>query len=171
MRVATGLVLICFLGACNGTQLRQDHKRDFPINANDFISIANRAFELIDPKGTISTIVVPSGLDPRARAALAKMKPLVSAPKVPQSGQYTLPAAFFSVTTFSISVEDGIAIFEGQLGPVSRAMTAANMPDCGKTYTVEFYLDGDDWVSHAFKMGTCAESRQWTPIEADHEHR
>ena len=171
MRLAIILFLTCLLAACNGARLRQDHKRDFPVNANDFISIANRAFELIDPKGTISTIVVPSGLDPRARAALAKMKTLVSANSVPQSAQYTLAAGFFAVTTFSISVEDGSATFEGQLGPVNRAMTAANMPDCGKIYTVEFYLDGDDWVSHAFKMGTCAESRQWTPIEADHEHR
>ena len=170
MRSAILLFLICLLVACNGEQLRKDHKRDVPVNANDFNSIANRALELIDPKDAISAIVVPSDLDPRARAALAKMKTLVSVDKVPQSPQYTLPARFFALTTFSISVEDGSATFEGQLGPVARAMTAANMPDCGKIYTVAFYLDGDDWVSHAFKMGTCTESRHWTPIDAEHDH-
>ncbi len=171
MRSATVMFLICLLGACNGTQFRQGQKRDFPVNANDFSSIANRAFELIDPKDAISMIVVPSGIDPRARAALGKMKTLVSADKVPQSAEYTLPAGFFSVTIFSISVEDGSATFEGQLGPMGRAMTAANMADCGKIYTVDFYLEGDDRVSHAFKMATCSESRHWTPIKADHDHQ
>jgi hypothetical protein len=44
-------------------------------------------------------------------------------------------------------------------------MTAAGMPDCGKGYSVSFYLEGGDWVSHAYKTTTCAESRNWTPLD------
>ena len=75
----------------------------------------------------------------------------------------TLPAGYFFVRSFAI--EDGEARLEGQLGPVTGLMTAANMPDCGKEYTVVFYIEGGDWVNHDYKVSTCSESRHWVPVD------
>jgi hypothetical protein len=75
----------------------------------------------------------------------------------------TLPTGYFRVTEFSI--EDGAAHLDGQLGPATGLMTAANMPDCGKGLSISFYLEGGDWVSHAYKTTTCAESRHWVPVD------
>lgn len=75
----------------------------------------------------------------------------------------TLSAAYFLVRKFS--VEESAASLEGQLGPVTGLMTAANMPDCAKEYSVAFYIKGGDWLSHAYNVETCTESRRWTPID------
>ncbi|MFC5490340.1 hypothetical protein [Dokdonella soli] len=153
---------ICIgLVACNGLQYRQAKRMtDFQVAPHDFDSIAVATFKLIDAKGEIGTIVAPASLDQRARQALRKVHPTVA---VPPGSANTLPAGYFLVREFS--VEAGEAHLSGQLGPVTGLMTAANMPDCGKEYSVGFYIEGGDWVSHAFKVATCAESRHWVPIE------
>ncbi|MEO6689343.1 MAG: hypothetical protein ABIS07_04065 [Dokdonella sp.] len=133
---------------------------DFHVTQQDFDSIARATFKLIDGRGDIGTIVAPADLDPRARKALKNVHPTVA---VPPGAANTLPGGYFLVTAFS--VEEGEARLEGRLGPVTGLMTAANMPDCGKEYSVSFYIEGGDWVSHAFKAATCAESRHWVPLD------
>lgn len=133
---------------------------DFQVTQHDFDAIAVATFKLIDAKGEIGTIVAHASLDSRAREALRNVHPVVSvAPGAPN----TLPAGYFLVSTFK--VEEGEAHLDGQLGPVTGLMTAANMPDCGKQYSVAFYIEGGDWVSHAYKVSTCAESRHWAPVD------
>ncbi|MEO5623293.1 MAG: hypothetical protein ABIQ78_07755 [Dokdonella sp.] len=133
---------------------------DFHVTQQDFDSIARATFKLIDGKGGIDTIVAPLALDPRARQALKNVHPTIAVPPGPAN---TLPAGYFLVKKFS--VDEGEASLDGQLGPVTGLMTAANMPDCGKEYSVAFYIEGGDWVSHAYKVETCAESRHWVPLE------
>lgn len=161
MRLAA-LSFICFsIAACNGLQSQQARRMtDFHATQDDFDSIARATFKLIDAKHDIGSIVAPTSLDPRARQALKNVHSIVAVAAGPAN---TLPAGYFLVRTFS--VEEGVASLEGQLGPVTGLMTAANMPDCGKEYSVAFYLEGGDWVSHAYKVETCAESRRWTPVE------
>lgn len=162
MRAAV-LSLLGLLAGCNGALYTRGHGRGFEVTDRDFRSIAKVAFKLIDPKDTITTVVVPPGTDPRARAALKSLKTLISPAQIPQSRDYKLPGGYFVVHDFTIA--DGEATLEGQLGPVTNSMTAANMPDCGRNYSIAFYIEGNDWVSHAYKMATCAESRHWTPID------
>jgi hypothetical protein len=136
-----------------------ERMRNFEATQWDFEAIARAAFQIIESKGTVTTIVVPRGLDPRALDALRRVHPTVAnTPGAPG----TLPAEYFRVTAFTI--EDGTAQLDGRLGPATGLTTAANMPDCGKGYSVPFYLEGGDWVSHAYKTTTCTKSRNWTPI-------
>jgi hypothetical protein len=166
--VTTRLTAFAFLCgglvACNGMEARQakqaERMKNFEATQWDFDSIARVAFKTIESKGEVTTIVVPKGLDPRALDALRRVHPTVAtAPGAPD----TLPAGYFRVNAFTI--EEGTAQLDGQLGPATGLMTAANMPDCGKGYSVSFYLEGGDWVSHAYKTTTCSESRHWAPLD------
>lgn len=165
MRAIVPLLLLCLLVGCDGAKYRQSqHRENLDATEEDYFSLAQASFKLIDPKGAITTIVVPAELDPRARAALKKIAKLVSPSQIPSSQDYLLPAGYFSLQTFSI--EDGQSNIEGQLGPVTPSITAAGLPDCGKNYTVVFFLEGLDWVSHSYKITTCTESRHWVPVDA-----
>lgn len=157
-----GLFLLCLvLAACNGGVMRQASRMtNFEATQQDFDSIARDVFKTIDPSHSVNFIVVPAGIDPKARKALESVHHVVSAAPGPPG---TLPVGYFSLRAFTI--EDGEAHVDGQLGPATGRMTAANMPDCGKEYSVAYYMEGGDWVSHAFKVGTCTESRHWVPLD------
>ncbi len=139
----------------------------FVITADDFNGIAETTFALIDKKGNIQTIVVPSTLDPLAIAALKRVRPVTAYTPAADTANEILPAGDFLIRKFSIETVDGevTATIEGQLGPVTRTVTAANLPDCGKIYSVAFILKGGDWFSPSYKVETCAESRHWVPID------
>ena len=157
-----GVVLLCIvIAACNGGITRQASRMtNFEATQQDFDSIARDVFRRIDPNHSVNFIVVPTSIDPRARKALESVHHIVPAAPGPPG---TLPAGYFVLHAFTI--EDGAAQVEGQLGPATGLMTAANMPDCGKNYSVAYYLDGGDWVSHSYKLGTCTESRHWVPLD------
>ena len=164
MRTTVPALLCCALAACNGMEARQARQdarmKDFEATQWDFEMIARAAFKTIESKGDVTTIVVPKGLDPRALDALRHVHPTVA---TAPGAAGTLPAGYFRVEAFTI--EDGAAELDGQLGPATGVMTAANMPDCGKRYSISFYLEGGDWVSHAYKTTTCSKSRHWVPLE------
>ena len=156
--------LFCSLAGCNGQAAREarqsERMSNFEATQWDFDVIARAALKTIESKGEVTTIVVPEHMGPQALSALRHVHPIVtSAPDV--AG--TLPAGYFKVTAFTI--EDGVARLDGQLGPVTGVMTAANMPDCGRIYSISYYLEGGDWISHAYKTSTCGESRNWTPLD------
>jgi hypothetical protein len=161
MRIVIAALMCFTLIACNGTQYKQAKRMtDFQVTQSDFDSIAVATFKLIDAKRDINIIVAPASLNSRARQALRNVHPIVTASP---GAANTLPVRYFLVREFR--VEGGEAYLEGQLGPVTGLLTAANMPDCGKVYSVGFYIEGGDWVSHAYKMTTCAESRHWVPVD------
>jgi hypothetical protein len=164
MGVALLSLVCCAQAGCNG-QVAREAKQDermsnFAATQWDFDVIARAAMKTIESKGEVTTIVVPEHLGPQALSALRHVHRIVTtAPGV--AG--TLPAGYFKVTTFTI--EDGVAELDGQLGPATGVMTIANMPDCGKVYSISYTLEGGDWVSHAYKTTTCSESRNWTPFD------
>jgi hypothetical protein len=156
------IALSCIaVAACNGgAYLQAKRMADFHVTQRDFDAIAIATFKQIDAHGAIATIVAPTSLDPRAREALKAVHPVVSAAP---GAVGTLPAGYFLVREFAI--EDGEAHLQGQLGPVTGRMTAANIPDCGKEYEIAFAIEGGDWANHGYKMSTCAQSRQWVPVD------
>lgn len=161
MRIPGFLVLCLVFAACDGGAVRQASRMtNFEATQQDFDSIARDVFKKIDPSRNVIFIVVPAGIDPRARKALERVHHVVPAAPGPPD---TLPDGYFSVHTFTI--EDGEAHIDGQLGPATGRMTSANMPDCGKNYSVAYYMEGGDWVSHGFKLRVCTESRHWTPLD------
>ncbi|MEO7430903.1 MAG: hypothetical protein ABIR62_02540 [Dokdonella sp.] len=161
MRMIVTLLIGFSLSACNGLQYQQDKRMvNFQVTQRDFDAIAVVTFKQIDAKGDIATIVAPASLDPRARDALRRVHPIVA---TAPGAANTLPAGYFLVRQFS--VEEGEAHLDGQLGPVTARMTAANIPDCGKEYSIVFTIEGGDWVNHAYKASSCAESRHWVPAD------
>lgn len=133
------------------------------ISERDFNDIAEASLKRIDPGESITAIVVPSSLDPRAQQALARLHRTIPASQVHESGDIVLPAGYFLVQEFHVDL-DG-AVLKGQLGPVARKMTTANLPDCGKIYEVPFILDRGEWFNPNYKVSTCNESRQWWPAD------
>ena len=166
---AASFVCVLLIAACDGMQYRQERRvANFAISADDFDAIAQTTFALIDPKGEIKTIVISSPLDTRAIAALKRVRPVVPFAPASAATSEILPSGYFLVRTFSIGAVDAEpeARIEGQLGPVTKTITPANIPDCGKIYSVAFVLKGGDWFSPSYKIETCAESRHWVPINA-----
>ena len=156
-----GLALL--LVGCDGAQIRQTARMEnFVAEDGDFRLIAKASFDLIDSKGSITTIVVPHSAERRVRAALKAVAKVIDEDQVAADG--TLPAGYFRVRTFTI--EDGVAYLEGQLGPVTNAVTAAGMRDCGRIYTIPIVLRGGDWVSRSYKVETCNEGRNWVPTDS-----
>src|SRR5689334_12997685 len=121
------------VSACDGTQLKQDRRlRNFTVTADDFNVIADAAFKRIDPQEQIKVIVVPATLDPRALAALKRVRRVAPFEPAAPAATELLPAGYFLIRKFEIDATDTepSASIEGQLGPVTRTMTAANLPDC-----------------------------------------
>jgi hypothetical protein len=165
MRAITVLIVLLLVSACDGAAYQQNLRLShFEISEGDYHSIAVATFKLIDAQGSIHTIVVPPDLDRRAVDALKHVAKVVRADASMPPSDGSLPAGVFVLHDFSIDEES--ATIEGLLGPVTHAMTAANLPDCGKTFTVAFTLQGGDWVSHSYKTGTCAGTRHWVPVDA-----
>lgn len=153
----------------DGASYRQARRmKDFVVTAEDFNSIADAVFQRIDPKGDIKVVVIPATLDPRAVAAIKKERPVIPFVEPSASATEILPAGYFLLHTFSIERvdADAMATIEGQLGPVTRTMTAAGLPDCGKIYSVLYVLNGDEWQSSSYKIETCTEKRIWFPVDA-----
>ena len=165
---AVAVACVFLLTACDGMTYRQERRlANFLVTADDFNAIAETTFALIDPKNDIKTIAISATLDPRAVAALKRVRPVVPLVQAPTAAAEILPAGYFVVRMFSIEAVDAEpeARIEGQLGPVTKTMTAANMPDCGKIYTVVFVLKGGEWFNPSYKIETCAESRHWVPLD------
>ncbi len=157
--IRIGLILACvLLAGCAGLQ-----RGKFNIVDSDFDAIAEVSLKKIDPHGAITTIVVAENVDPRARKALARLHPIIAPAAVPRSNELLLPAAYFLLHSFRVEL-DG-AVFEGQLGPVSRRLTKADLPDCGKIYSVPFFLNGADWFNPNYKVAGCDEKRIWWPAD------
>lgn len=156
-------LMVSLIAACSGEMYAKKRMANFRADQTDFDQLAIGAFKIVDPTGSIHTIAVPPGFDPRASLALRHVAKVVPSTSVPRSKDVLLPAGYFEMKEFS--VEDGVAMIEGQLGPVTNALTAANIPDCGKIYTVVYELEGADWVSHSHRIETCTESRHWVPID------
>lgn len=151
------LALCCTLGGlllgCAGLQ-----RGKLSIVDSDFELIAETSLKKIDPH---HEIVAPSDIDSRARKALAGLRPLIAPDHVPASNEWVLPQGYFLLQAFRVEL-DG-AVFEGQLGPVARKLTKAALPDCGKIYSVPFFLNGADWFNPNYKVTTCDERRVWWP--------
>jgi hypothetical protein len=164
MRVAVTLILICCLAACDGAKYRQSQTRANPVEDGDFSLLAEAGFKQIDPHGEIKTFLIATKMDPRAREALKRIAKILPQNQAEQIGECAVPEGTFIVREFSI--EDGVATIDGTLGPVTCKMTAANLPDCGKNFTMQFFLQGLDWVNPSYKIRTCEQRRNWTPIDA-----
>jgi hypothetical protein len=169
MRTLLSVLLLGSLAACDGLQYRRQAREVNPaINDADYQLIAVATFKLIDPKGNIKVIVIPPDLDARRKDALKGIAKLITSSDDPDRQGYTLPADYFSLQTFSI--EDGVATIEGQLGPVTGAITSVGLRDCGKIFNVGFYLEDGDWASHSYKIRTCDQLRVWWPVDSEQPH-
>ncbi len=133
------------------------------VTEKDFELIAEVSLKKIDPHNTIATIVLPDDVDPRARKALARVHPVIASAQLHTPGDLVLPNGYFRLLTFNVDLEG--SMFEGQLGPVTSTLTKANLADCGKIYSVPFFLRDADWYTPNYKVSSCDERRQWWPVD------
>ena len=153
------VILACVvLASCAGLQ-----RGKLIIVDSDFDAIAEMSLKKIDPHETITAIVVPADTDPRARKALSRLRTVVTPAQVPASSDVILPSGYFLLHTFRVEL-DG-AMFEGQMGPVTRKLTKANLQDCGRIYSVPLFLKDSDWYNPNYKVATCDEKRIWWPAD------
>lgn len=164
MRRLAGIVVVVLLAGCVGLTPRSAQK--FVANDSDFADIAEASLKFVERTAPVTTIVLPTNADPRARAALKRLRPVVSPDKIPVSTTYKLPAGYFVLQAFDIDA-DGIATFEGQLGPVRSVPEPPATDDCGILFSIPFALEGNDWASHTLKKSVCWPKREWWPVDAD----
>jgi len=162
MRLTVAVLTACLLAACSATTPRSALK--FVATESDFADIAAMSLKFVERTAPVSTIVLPANADPRVRAALKRLRPLTSPDKVPSSDVYQLPAGYFVLQTFEIDA-DGIASFEGQLGPVRKVPEPPATDDCGIRFSIPFALEGNDWASHTLKKSVCWPKREWWPVD------
>ena len=156
------LAAACLLAACSATTPRSAQK--FIATESDFADIAAMSLKFVERTAPVSTIVLQVNADPRVRAALKRLRPLTSPDKVPSSDVYQLPTGYFVLQTFEIDA-DGIASFEGQLGPVRKVPEPPATDDCGIRFSIPFALEGNDWASHTLKKSVCWPKREWWPVD------
>jgi len=162
MRLIAAIAAASLLAACVGTTPRST--QNFIATESDFADIAAMSLKFVERTAPVSTIVLPANIDPRARAALKRLRPLIAPDKVPASDTYKLPAGYFALQTLDIDAE-GIATFEGQLGPVRKVPEPPATDDCGIRFSIPFALEGNDWASHTLKKSVCWPKREWWPVD------
>lgn len=155
------LLLGAAVTAC--AQLVPRDSANFKVEDADFGLIAAAALRLVERTAPVTTIVVDTALDPRALAALKRLRPLIRRSEVPRSAELALPAGYFVVENFAI--DDDTAMFEGQLGPVTRSAENKNLPGCGLRFSMAFYWQVTSWANHSYKILDCAKTRSWTPVD------
>lgn len=135
----------------------------FKVADADFGLIAAAALRLVERTRPVTTIVIGADLDPRALIALRRLRPLARRADVPRTPELALPGGYFVVEAFGIDEDE--ALFEGQLGPVTREAEGKNVPGCGLRFAVAFYWELTSWANHSCKILDCAKTRSWTPID------
>jgi len=155
------LLLVAALCAC--AQLVPRDNAHFKVEDSDFGLIAAAGLRLVERTATVTTFVVDTGLDPRAAVALKRLRPVMRRSDVSSSAELALPDGYFVVENFAI--EEETAMFEGQLGPVTRSAENRNLPGCGLRFSVAFYWQVTSWANHSYKIIDCAKTRSWTPVD------
>lgn len=146
------VLMVCsLLGACAQRGLREYEA--FQLRDGDFGLIAKAALDIVERSGPVRTFVVPPSLDPRALAALRRLRPVV--PEAQLAGT-ALPAGYFRLQDFSF--DGDVAAFAGDLGPTGCA------DGCGKNLSVPFILRGDDWFNPSYKIVDYSQRREVVPV-------
>jgi hypothetical protein len=90
------------------------------------------------------TFVAASGLDPAARRALRRVRPMLDVSQIPglaPKGVAGLPAGHFLIGR--LSIDGNKAVFSGTAGPVPPGPLNFN---CGIGYAFELSRSGKNWV-------------------------
>ena len=153
----TALLLLLVAALCACAQLVPRDSAHFKVEDSDFSLVAAAALRLVERTAAVTTFVIDAGLDPRAVAALKRLRPVMRRNDVLPSAELALPDGYFVIENFSI--EDDTAMFEGQLGPITRSAENRNLPGCGLRFSVAFYWQVTSWANHSYKVIDCAKTR------------
>jgi len=161
MRGAALIAGCAFLGAC--TQFVPRDAQNFKVDEQDFQLIADASIKIVERSKAVNTIVVRAELDRRALDAFRKLRPVVKLTEVQQTSELALPEGYFVIDRFSI--DEDVAQFEGEIGPITQAAKGKNMPGCGLGFSMAFFWEINVWRSHSYKIVDCATTRSWTPVD------
>lgn len=151
------------IGACDGANVVDGRStKTFVLEDGDFAMIAHAAIDLINHQRSIDRIVVANNIDPRVRAAVAAQRKLVSQDSLPKG--VSMPRNYFHLRSFTI--EDGEAVFEGDISTDAEDAMPKNSVDCGMIFSVRFSIVGNDWHSDSYKLTDCTQERVWYPKDS-----
>ena len=115
-----------------------------------FDAVATAALSRVEAREKgITTYVVATSVDPRARDALAKLRKVVPTEAVPLSSEVSLPSGYFRVEKFQVSENE--ALFEGTAGPIYRN----NPLSCGHGLSIPFQRVNGKWVAPVQRETMC----------------
>jgi hypothetical protein len=158
---AAAFAIVCAMFA--GCAAMPRDRSDFHVEDQDFTLIADASLKMIERSHQVAIFVAAADIDPRARDALRRLRPVVAPGAVPQSPDLALPEEYFVIERFTI--EDSVAMVEGQIGPITRAAEGKNLPGCGLRFSMAFFWEIKEWRSHSYKILDCAQVRSWTPVD------
>lgn len=138
-------------------------RSNFQVEDQDFGLIADAALKMIERTHHVAAFVVSADTDPRARSALRKLRQVVAPEAVPKPAELVLPDEYFVIERFTI--ENSVAMVEGQIGPITKAAEGRNLPGCGLRFSMAFFWEIKEWRSHSYKVLDCAQPRSWTPVD------
>ena len=163
-RIATRLIALTIACAMlAGCAAMPRDRSDFRVEDQDFELIADASLKMIERSHHVDTFVAAADIDTRARAALKGLRPVIAPGSVPKSVDLALPDQYFVVERFTI--EDSVALVEGQIGPITKAAEGKNLPGCGLRFSMAFFWEIKEWRSHSYKILDCAQLRSWTPVD------
>lgn len=161
--IAVAVFSLC-VGSCDGSKIARGRSTEpFQLNDGDYYSIAKVALDLVGRVREIHVIVVPKDIDPKARAALARRRKVIS--RDAMLSHDSLPRDYLNLRRFFI--DDGQSMFEGDISTDDEDALPKGSVDCGLIFSVRFDLAGDDWHSDSYKLTDCTRERVWYPIEPD----
>ena len=70
--------------------------KNFEVTDQDYAEIAKACLDTVERTDHVATIVLPPGTDPRVRAAMTRLRPVVAPDAVPRSTAFSLPENYFN---------------------------------------------------------------------------
>jgi hypothetical protein len=98
-------------------------------------------------------VVLPTGMNERARRAIRAVCNTVERKDVPETTGFSLPSGYFLLEYAAI---DGyLARVAGVLGPVPKPKPGVIMLACGTGYYIDLRVDGTSWTITNVMLREC----------------
>ena len=101
-------------------------------------------------------VVLRNETRPAARAALARLRRVISLAQLPRVDGYSLPPGYFCLD--ELEVKGDTAVFRGQVGPVPAPGPEITM-DCGTTFTIALRKSEGKWIVDNVTVMMCSRRK------------
>ncbi|MDQ2979505.1 MAG: hypothetical protein M3R62_09800 [Acidobacteriota bacterium] len=118
----------------------------------DLVRVARAGLVEVERGGSPVVVVLRNEIRPAARAALARLRKVISLAQLPKVDGYSLPRGYFYLD--ELEVKGDAAVFRGQIGPVPTPGAEITM-DCGTTFTIALRKSEGKWIVDRVAVMMC----------------